>query len=108
MHSLYGAQPVPHVPLRVTYSALVAHRCTYAPNHWRTYQNRATFIHLSVSLWNDLAVPVFDVVGLTGSKTRANPLLLSYAACSRLLSSTVVPFFYFFLYVGIVRLGSSD
>ena len=31
-----------------------------------------TFILLSVSLWNDLANPVFDGVGLAGFKSRAN------------------------------------
>ena len=36
-----------------------------------------TFILLSVSLWNDLANPVFDGVGLAGFKNRANAFLLS-------------------------------
>ena len=31
----------------------------------------------SVSLWNDLADPVFDGVGLVGFKTRANAFLLA-------------------------------
>ena len=31
-----------------------------------------TFIPLSVSIWNDLANPVFDGVGLAGFKSRAN------------------------------------
>ena len=36
-----------------------------------------TFIPLSVSLWNDLAYPVFDGVGLAGFKSKANAFLLA-------------------------------
>ena len=71
-----GALPGPYVPLRVTHGALVAHRYTYAPPHCRTSQYRRTFISLSVSLWNDLADPVFDGVVLVGSKSTANAFLL--------------------------------
>ena len=74
MHPLYGAQLVPYVPVRVIRGALVAHRCTCAPPRCRTSQYRKTFIALSVSLWNDLADPVFDGVGLAGFKSRANAL----------------------------------
>ena len=38
---------------------------------------RKTFIPLSVSLWNDVADPVFDGVGLAGFKSRANAFLLA-------------------------------
>ena len=38
MYPLYGALPVPHVPVRVTRGALVAHRYTYAPPRCRTLQ----------------------------------------------------------------------
>ena len=36
-----------------------------------------TFIPLSVSLWNDIANPVFYAVGLAGFKSRANVFILS-------------------------------
>ena len=36
-----------------------------------------TFIPFLVSLWNDLANPVFDGVGLAGFKSRANASLLA-------------------------------
>ena len=36
-----------------------------------------TFIPISVSLWNELADPVFDGVGLMGFKSRANAFLLA-------------------------------
>ena len=39
---------------------------------WYTrYSVLSTFIPLSVSLWNDLAYPIFDGVGLADFKTRA-------------------------------------
>ena len=73
--NLNGALPGPYVPVRVARGALVAHRYAYAPPCCRTSQYRMTFIPLSVSLWNDLADPVFDVVGLAGLKSRANAFL---------------------------------
>ena len=57
--------------------ALLAHRYTYVPPHCRTLQHHRTFIPLSVSLWNDLANPVFDSVGLAGFKSRAPAFLLA-------------------------------
>ena len=63
------------------YPSLVAH---YAPPRCRTLQYSSTFIPFSVSLWNDLANPVFDSVGLAGFKSRANASLLAYAALSLL------------------------
>ena len=44
MHPLYGALPVPYLPVRVTRGALVAHRCTYAFPSCRTSQYRGTSI----------------------------------------------------------------
>ena len=52
-------------------------RYTYAPPRFLTLQYSRTFIPLSVSVWNDLANPVFDVVGLAGFKSRANVFLLA-------------------------------
>ena len=43
----------------------------------RTSQYRMTFIPHSVSFWSNLANPVFDCVGLTGFKSRANAFLLA-------------------------------
>ena len=76
MHPLNGALPGPYVPMRVTRGALVTHRYTYAPPRCRTSQYSRTFIPLSVSLWNDLANPVFDGVWLAGFKSRAIVFLL--------------------------------
>ena len=72
MHPLNDALPGPFVPVRVTRGSLVAHRYIYAPPRCRTSQYRRTFVPLSVTLWNDLADPVFDGVGLAGFKRRAN------------------------------------
>ena len=77
MHPLNGALPGPHVPVRFTRGALVAHRYTYAPPRCRTLQYSRTFIPLSVSLWNDLVDPVFDGVRLAGFKSRSNTFLLA-------------------------------
>ena len=76
VHPLNGALPGSYVPVRVTRGALVAHRYSYAPPFCRTLQYSRTFIPFSVSLWNDLANPVFDGVGLAGFKSRANASLL--------------------------------
>ena len=77
MYPLNGALPGPNVPVRVTGGALFTDRYTYAPPRCRTSQYSRTFISLSVSLWNDLANPVFDGVGLSGFKRRANAFLLA-------------------------------
>ena len=88
MHPLNDALPGPYVPVRVTRGALVAHRYTSAPPRCRISQYRPTFIPLLVSLWNDLAGPVFGGVGRRVS--RAVPMLfywpkLFYSYCSLLL-----------------------
>ena len=77
VHPLNGALPGQYVPARVTRGDLVAHRYTYAPPRCRTLQYSRTFIPFSVSLWNDLANPAFDGVGLAGFKSRANASLLA-------------------------------
>ena len=77
MHPLYGALPVPYVPVRVTRGAVIAHRYTYVPPRCRTLQYRRTFVPFLVSLWNDLSDPVFDGVGLACFKSRANAFLLA-------------------------------
>ena len=64
MHPHRGALPVPYVSVRVTRSALIAHRYTYSPPSCRTSQYGRTSIPLSVSLWDDLSDSVFDGVGL--------------------------------------------
>ena len=77
MHPLNDALPASCVPARVTRGAPVSHRYTYAPPRNRTSQYHRTFVLLSVSLWNDLADPVFDGVGMAGFKSRANAFLLA-------------------------------
>ena len=76
-HPLCGALPVPYAPVRVSRGAFIVHRYTFAPPRCRTSQYRRTFIHLSVSLWNDLVDPVFDGVRLAGFKSRSNAFLLA-------------------------------
>ena len=68
MHPLNDELVGPYVPVRVTRGALVAHRYTYAPPRCITSQYRRTYVPLSVSLWNDLADPELDGVGLAVSR----------------------------------------
>ena len=75
MYQLNDALPGPYGQVRVTRGTLVAHQYTYAPPRCRKSQYRRTFVSLSVSLWNDLADPVFDGVGLSGFKSRINAFL---------------------------------
>ena len=77
MNTLNGALAGSNVPVWVTRGALVAHRYTYAPPRCRTSQYRLDFCSLSVSLWNDLADPVFVGVELAGFKRTANAFLLA-------------------------------
>ena len=77
MHPLYIALPVPYVSIRVTRNALVAHRYTKASPRCRTSQYHRIFISLSVSLWNNLADPVFDDMGLAGFKSIVNAFFIS-------------------------------
>ena len=84
MHPLSGALPGPYVPVRVTRGALVTHRYTYAPPRCRTSHYSKTYFILSVSLWNDLANPVFDGMGLAGFKRRANVFFLALDDLSHL------------------------
>ena len=82
MHPLNGALPGPYMAGRVTRSALVEQQdfCsllnsgTFVP--FRTQYSR-TFVPFSMSLWNDLADPIFDGMGLAGFKSKANASLLA-------------------------------
>ena len=56
MNPIYSALPVPYVPAS---------------------KYRRIFILLSVSLFNDLADPVFDGVEVAGFESRANAFLLA-------------------------------
>ena len=104
MHPLSGALALPYVPARVTRGALVALRHSFAPPRCRTSQYRRSFMPLSVSLWNGLSDPVFDVVGVAGFKSGANAFL-----CHVLLFLVSYCFICFFLpCVGCVGLGSLD
>ena len=74
--SRYGAISRPYVLERVTSGALVA-RVYLSASSLLDLAGPQDFITLSVSLWNELADPVFDGVGLDGYKSRANATLLA-------------------------------
>ena len=106
IYHLSGPLPLPYVPARVTRSALVAHRHSFAAPRCGTSQYRRTFVSLSVSLGNDLNDPVFDGVGLAGFKSRANAFLLARSAISFFVSYNFI--FFFLPWVGCMGLGSLD
>ena len=53
---------------------VIPHLCTASLQNLAVQQD---FYSVSVSLWNDLANPVFDGMGLVGFKSRANVYLLA-------------------------------
>ena len=79
MHLLYGALPVPYVPMRSTRCAL--HGGTSVRLYASSLLNLALppdlYSPQSVPLWNDLADPVFDGVRLEGLKSMGNAFLLA-------------------------------
>ena len=80
VHPLNGALPGQYVPVRVKRGSLVAHRYTYAPPRCRTLHYSRTFIPFSVSLWNDLANPLFD--GGTGGFQEPGQCFFIGLSCS--------------------------
>ena len=82
MHPLNDALPGPYVPVRVTRGSLVAQRYTY---HLAAEPRSTAGLSFPLSfwfLWNDLADPIFDGVGLAGFKSRSMLFLLNQAALS--------------------------
>ena len=65
------------------------------------------FPYQAVSLGNDFGHPVFNSVGLAGLKSTVNISLFALLLAP-FLCRTVFPFSSFTLWVGIVKLGSSD
>ena len=106
MHPLNGALRGPYVLVRVSRVALNA--LLLRGSDRGTSQFHRTLISLSLSLWNDVANPVYVSVGLAGFKSWTNAFLLAKAALSHYSLLLIFPFSSFALLVGIVRLGSSD
>ena len=86
--------------MRVTLGALVGHRYTYAPPCCGASRCRRTFISLSVSLWNDLADPVFDGVELAGFKSMVNVFFIGLSC-----SIPTIVFYHFSLSLLSVYIG---
>ena len=95
MHPLYGALPVPYVPVRVTRGAVISHRHTYAPPLCRTSQYRRTFIPWSVSLWNDLSDSIRVRWCETGGFQEQGQCLFIGLAARSLFFSCCFPFLFF-------------
>ena len=97
---------VPYVPVWVTRCALIKHWYTSAPS-LPNIAARHPFFFFSVSLWNDLADPVFDDVRLAGFGTRADDFLSAlfvgfYFAIHCFIFLLVI------LWCGFAGLGSLD
>ena len=106
LHPLYGALPVPYVPVRVTRCA--AHRFTYAPPRCRTSHYIAGLLFPCQHLCGTILVTPYSMVW-DWRVSRAGPMSLYGPSCSlRFCLLFVFPFSSFILYVGIVGLGSSD
>ena len=60
MHPLNDALPGSYVTVWVTHGAQVTDWYTYVPPGYRTSQCHRTFVPPSVSLWNNLADPLYD------------------------------------------------
>ena len=106
-HFLNGALPGLYVPVWVTRGALVAHRYTYAPPHCRTSQYRRTFyspikVSLERSCW-----PCIRRCGTGGFQEQGQCFFIGLS-CSISIGSIFHYFPFLFLWVGFVRVGSSD
>ena len=77
MHPLNDALPVPYVAVQVTRGAQVAHLHTYVLPRCRIRSIAGLLFPILVSLWNDLANPVFEGVGLAGFKSWVNAFLFA-------------------------------
>ena len=79
MHYVYGVLPVPyHVCASAGYTQCFGRSSVYlCASSLQNLTAPQDFYSLSVSLWNDLGDLVFDVLGLTGFKSRANVFLLA-------------------------------
>ena len=81
MHLIYGALPVPYVPaVRVKRGALVAYRYIYMSLLAADRTTGLLFPSQYISLWNDLADPVDDGMGLL--VLRARPMFFYWPNCS--------------------------
>ena len=106
MHPLYGARPVPYVPVQVTRGAVIAHRYTYvfSLQNVAVLQDFYSPVSISVaqSWW-----PRIGWCGTGGFQVHGQCLFVNLAA-RLFFSPAVFPFSSFILWVGIVELGSLD
>ena len=97
MHLLYGALPGLYVPVQVTQGGLDAHQYTYAPPRCRTSQQSRTFVHLSVSLWNNLMMTPYSMVW-NWRVSRSGPMPFQWPSCSLPLCLPLFSFSLFSFY----------
>ena len=95
-HPVYGALPVPYVPVRVTRGAVIAHQYTYAT------RSVAGLLFACQYLSGTILVTPYSMVfdWLVSRAELPFPRSLFVSSC--------FPFSSFILFVGIVGLGCSD
>ena len=62
LHPLYGALPVPYVPVLVARGAVIVHWYTYAPPRYRTSQYSRTFVPFFPYLCVTILVTPYSMV----------------------------------------------
>ena len=92
-HPLYGALPVPCVPVLVTRCAVIAHRFTYAPPRCRSSQYRRTLFPCQYLRGTILVTPCSMVWDWRVS--RAGPMPFIGLAARSLFVSYCFPFLFF-------------
>ena len=80
MHPLYGALPVPYVPVRVTRGAVIAHQYTYVTPRCRTSQHRGLLFPCQYLCGTILVIPCSVVWDWRVS--RAWPMRFHWPSCS--------------------------
>ena len=102
LHLLYGAFPVPYVPVRDTRSATSAHLCASSLQNLAVEQNFYSLFSISVERSYR---PRIRWRRTGGFHEQGQCLFISLAARS-LFVSFCFPFLFFILWVGTVGLGS--
>ena len=84
MHPLNGLLSGPYMPVRIAWGCSGCTSVYLCASPLKNLSVPQDFMPVSVSLWNDLADPVFDGVGLAGFKSMANAFSLVQVALTLL------------------------
>ena len=104
MHPLYGALPVPYMPVRGTHGTVIAHQFTYAPPQCRTSQYRQTFIPLTCQYLCGMILVTPCSMVWDWRVSRAGPMPFYWPNCSL----TLYLLLFSLSLLSFYGLGSSD